>query len=444
MTWVDKVWKNRSEGAPTTPVSATGLNDLESRLSTAFDSVVSDTDGTKRASFDIPNIGFDGDSLMVGSMQWDGGDSRAVRGRQPAHLVMFGVDARASFVVVAQGGHTIALRTSAAAADLDPSIDEDRLNILVTRFGTNDLYNEEVDAAGLITRLTTYLTARLAAGWTHAVVSTITPRSNAGTPVDFEADRLAYNALLRAGYADLVPNMTIALADIGDDDLMGQEDDEQSTVFYDGSLVHHSMAGQVRSSWYFKRALQSFGVRVTETAPQKAGLTPLQQTWEVPGIFAPRPFRMFVPASALSPYSAVAPTRVALNPTINMDAWELRANEVSGLAAYVDIPEDWTQFSVDAVFVNNTNPGADDAVLQGIYLPLRVGNNMYSGAVSGSSVTVPLGTYALLQQVELLDQQVPDATAIATKILVLRNGVHASDDSTDSVYLVGLLLRQEP
>lgn len=36
MSWVSKTWKNRSEGAPTTPVSATGLNDLESRLSTAF------------------------------------------------------------------------------------------------------------------------------------------------------------------------------------------------------------------------------------------------------------------------------------------------------------------------------------------------------------------------------------------------------------------------
>lgn len=41
MSWVSKTWKNRSQGAPTTPLDATGLNDLETRLTTAFDSVAS-------------------------------------------------------------------------------------------------------------------------------------------------------------------------------------------------------------------------------------------------------------------------------------------------------------------------------------------------------------------------------------------------------------------
>lgn len=38
-TAVKKTWKNRSQGAPTTPLNAAGLNDLEDRLETVFDSV---------------------------------------------------------------------------------------------------------------------------------------------------------------------------------------------------------------------------------------------------------------------------------------------------------------------------------------------------------------------------------------------------------------------
>ncbi len=39
MSWAPKTWKNRSQGAPTTPVDAAGLNDLEARIGTLAGSV---------------------------------------------------------------------------------------------------------------------------------------------------------------------------------------------------------------------------------------------------------------------------------------------------------------------------------------------------------------------------------------------------------------------
>lgn len=50
MSWVSKTWKNRSQGAPTTPLDATGMNDLESRITTLADSVATKTE---RSQIDV-------------------------------------------------------------------------------------------------------------------------------------------------------------------------------------------------------------------------------------------------------------------------------------------------------------------------------------------------------------------------------------------------------
>jgi polygalacturonase len=44
VSWVSKTWKNRSQGAPTTPIDAAGLNDLETRIGTLASSVASRTE----------------------------------------------------------------------------------------------------------------------------------------------------------------------------------------------------------------------------------------------------------------------------------------------------------------------------------------------------------------------------------------------------------------
>ena len=80
--------------------------------------------------------------------------------------------------------------------------------------------------------------ARRAVGF-KALVATVLPRANAGTPVGFEASRLAVNQRIRANW----PSFADGLIDIGADPRIGQAGQEADPNWYDGSLVHLNTAG---------------------------------------------------------------------------------------------------------------------------------------------------------------------------------------------------------
>lgn len=132
--------------------------------------------------------------------------------------------------------------------------------------GTNDLY-QGATAAQVITRISTYVSGRLAVGW-KVIVLSILPRSQTGLPVTFEADRQTVNASLRATY----PNATaypriytgaspgVIFCDVGDDPTIGQPGDELNlTYYFDG--VHLTQAGYaIVAGDYVKPAIDLFAL----------------------------------------------------------------------------------------------------------------------------------------------------------------------------------------
>lgn len=106
MSWVSKNWKNRSEGAPTTPLSATGLDDLESRLSTAFASKVSQSDsGTLDGTDAVPATVITGVSASAAGTTVTG----------PANS--FSADMDGQLFMLMEAGKIIALAANMADAD---------------------------------------------------------------------------------------------------------------------------------------------------------------------------------------------------------------------------------------------------------------------------------------------------------------------------------------
>lgn len=175
---------------------------------------ISDVEAYLAAKYEIsttlqlPQVIFEGDSmtnattyptrtmtLLGGSSRWHGIDS--------------GV-----------GSQTVAQMSSEAAAQIDTLYSSTAPeNMVVLLGGTNDLYFG-ADAATTYNRIVSYAQGRRAAGF-RVVVSTILPRSNAGTPGSFEADRQSVNANLRANWTSFAD----ALADVASSSLIGDAGD---------------------------------------------------------------------------------------------------------------------------------------------------------------------------------------------------------------------------
>lgn len=110
-------------------------------------------------------------------------------------------------------------------------------NIVLAWEGTNSL-NAGVDATTAYNSMVAYCTARKAAG-ASVIVATVLPRSSAGVPADFNAQRAAYNALVVANgltFADRV-------FDIAANATIGPDGAELNTTYYAGDRVHLINAG---------------------------------------------------------------------------------------------------------------------------------------------------------------------------------------------------------
>lgn len=111
-------------------------------------------------------------------------------------------------------------------------------NILVFWEVTNELYNG-LSAAAAYANAVTYVTARQAAGW-KVVALTVLPRSNAGTPGGFEANRQTVNTSMRTTMLTDCPGVVIA--DVGGDATIGPFGASDNATYY-ADKVHLTQTG---------------------------------------------------------------------------------------------------------------------------------------------------------------------------------------------------------
>ena len=149
----------------------------------------------------------------------------------------------------AVSGQTTAQMITDAATEIDTTLDEDLLcNIIAVWEGTNSLYFGATGAAAYAD-LVTYCQARQSAGW-KVVILTVLPRSNSGTPTDFEIHRQTVNTNIRENWQTFAD----ALVDIAADRRLGDLGDQTNTTYYP-DLVHLNDAGYAIVAHYVASAV---------------------------------------------------------------------------------------------------------------------------------------------------------------------------------------------
>jgi lysophospholipase L1-like esterase len=175
------------------------------------------------------NIVFDGDSITAGF---------------PDHpnyydLALISVGGAYKARNVAIPGQQLTAMASAAASRVDayrdPAVAK---NVLVIWGGTNDIASGTLTGAQTHTALSSYCTARRAAGW-KVVVVTMLPRSYAGDVGATETERTAYNTAIRANWATYAD----ALADVAANTTIGDAGDELNATNYQSDHAHLKTAG---------------------------------------------------------------------------------------------------------------------------------------------------------------------------------------------------------
>ncbi len=174
---------------------------------------------------------FDGDSLTSGTGSTDG--------QNYPFQTLSALNANAAVFCHhndGTAGHEVSAMAASASANIDKRFKAGLNNIVVCWGGTNDLYFE-ASAETVYGRIVNYCQARRNAGF-KAVVATILPRSNAGTPAGFNAARLTLNTSIRDNWATFAD----ALADLAANATIGDAGDEQNIIYYT-DLVHMTNAG---------------------------------------------------------------------------------------------------------------------------------------------------------------------------------------------------------
>lgn len=137
----------------------------------------------------------------------------------------------------AVSGQTTINMLSDAVTQIDTTANKAKsYNILFMWEGINDLFFGAT-ANAAYNRIVEYCNGRRAYGF-KVLVGTLTPRTNAGTPSDYEAKRLEVNTLIRANYTTFSDGMV----DIGGDANLGATGASNNTTYY-YDLVHMTTAG---------------------------------------------------------------------------------------------------------------------------------------------------------------------------------------------------------
>ncbi len=200
----------------TSEVISPQISDLMANLATADVSVVCDGDSLTQGG------GLSNASSYPGQLQ-----VLLRAGNHPTDLVQN----------IGIGGQITSAMTSKAAAQIDAAWGTQTRKIVACWCGTNDLFFG-ASAATTYSRMVAYYTARKAAG-EKVIAFTILPRSDAGTPGTFEADRQTVNTSLRANWATYAD----ALCDVAADSRIGDAGDELNTTYYQSDHVHLNTTG---------------------------------------------------------------------------------------------------------------------------------------------------------------------------------------------------------
>lgn len=200
---------------------------------------------------------FDGDSLTTGF-----GLTIPPAKTYPVQLIeLFG---KGSPINKAVGGQTLTQMEADAAMDIDALLGfANGANLVLSWWGgTNDNFTG-ASSATIISRLDTYYASRKSAGWRQVEIGML-PRSQSGTPADFETKRQTVRT-------DRLSKYTIATAetniwknadgnfyiDLGGDLTIGQAGQTTNTTYY-LDLTHLTNAGYAIIADYVKRAIQLF------------------------------------------------------------------------------------------------------------------------------------------------------------------------------------------
>lgn len=169
----------------------------------------------------------DGNSIMAFSGTLNGFLEKAV--------TLLGVQEYASFNFGVGGQTTVQMTSDVNSQILDFFVPY-RKSIYIPFEITNDLYFGVSQVAARNNYIALCQQAKTK-GY-KVVACTILPRSNSGTPSDFEANRQAINQYIRTNYLDF----SHALADFGANATIGSVGAETNTTYY-SDLVHPNSAG---------------------------------------------------------------------------------------------------------------------------------------------------------------------------------------------------------
>jgi lysophospholipase L1-like esterase len=184
----------------------------------------------RRAQFAYFNLICEGDSLTAGAGLAEG-NLFPYRFLQAKGLTTSGWN----YQIRATGGEDIP-DLEARAGATDKYLDQVR-SVLCVWIGSNDLVSLPGSAVATEAALASYCADRQRMGWEVAVFTTL-PR-NAGPT--FEADRQAYNTLIRANWHSYADH----LVDIGANSTIGDNGDQNNLTYYIVGGVHLTAAGQL-------------------------------------------------------------------------------------------------------------------------------------------------------------------------------------------------------
>lgn len=175
----------------------------------------------------------EGDSLTLGSFSTNG-----LTYPRQLSLLCSADNRMVAVSNMGDNGATLTSMTTGAAIQLDPQYDANKgTNHIVIWGGTNDMGNGDSGATAYA-RMVTLCNARKAIGF-RVVCVTCMPRTRGLDPADFEDQRLAFNASIRANWTTFAH----ALADVGADSRLGVNGCQDDTTYFHTDKIHLNNTG---------------------------------------------------------------------------------------------------------------------------------------------------------------------------------------------------------
>lgn len=188
----------------------------------------------------------DGDSLTSGTGS-TGGNT------YPNQLITLLGSSNYEVINDGTGGHKITdLLSGASTIDEYITTIARPKNYYIGWAGTNDIYTSGTDAAVCYSNYVSLLSGRRSSG-TKVIACTLLPRTNTSTPSYQEHQRQQLNAMIRQNWYSFAD----ALADFGNDPIIGLAGSEMDTAYYDTDRVHMTNSGYAIIASIAKTALLS-------------------------------------------------------------------------------------------------------------------------------------------------------------------------------------------